>query len=83
MRRKWSASRVAFELDQGGTPVSRHTVTRLLAQLGLNACLLSPARAGHEFQLSSTCRSRTTNLSRCMHDGDSVVGARVRYRWDS
>ncbi len=38
MRRehKWSASRIAFELHQDGTPVSRHTVTRLLAQLGLN-----------------------------------------------
>ena len=38
MRRehKWSASRIAFELQQAGTPVSRRTVTRLLAQLGLN-----------------------------------------------
>lgn len=38
MRRehKWSASRIAFELEQVGTPVSRRTVTRLLAQLGLN-----------------------------------------------
>lgn len=38
MRRehKWSASRIAFELHQGGTPVSRRTITRLLAQLGLN-----------------------------------------------
>ncbi|GAB2968788.1 IS481 family transposase [Amycolatopsis acidiphila] len=33
---KWSASRIAFELHQAGTPVSRRTVTRLLAQLGLN-----------------------------------------------
>ena len=38
MRRehKWSASRIAFELEQAGTPVSRRTITRLLAQLGLN-----------------------------------------------
>jgi transposase InsO family protein len=38
MRRehKWSASRTAFELAQDGTPVSRRTTTRLLAQLGLN-----------------------------------------------
>ena len=38
MRReyKWSASRIAFELHQIGTPVSRRTITRLLAQLGLN-----------------------------------------------
>lgn len=38
MRRKhkWPASRIAFELDQAGTPVSRRTVTRLLAQLGLS-----------------------------------------------
>ncbi len=38
MRRehKWSASRIAFELCQAGTPVSRRTVSRLLAQLGLN-----------------------------------------------
>ncbi|MHA7241268.1 IS481 family transposase [Arthrobacter sp. TMS1-12-1] len=38
MRReyKWSASRIAFELNQSGTPVSRRTITRLLAQLGLN-----------------------------------------------
>lgn len=38
MRRehKWSASRIAFELEREGTPVSRRTVTRLLAQLGLN-----------------------------------------------
>lgn len=34
--RKWPASRIAFELDRAGTPVSRRTVTRLLAQLGLN-----------------------------------------------
>ncbi|MFB7669255.1 IS481 family transposase [Kitasatospora sp. NPDC056138] len=33
---KWPASRIAFELEQAGTPVSRRTVTRLLAQLGLN-----------------------------------------------
>jgi hypothetical protein len=33
--RKWSASRIAFELEQG-TPVSRCTTTRLLAQLGSN-----------------------------------------------
>ena len=38
MRRehKWSASRIAFELHQNGTPVGRRTITRLLAQLGLN-----------------------------------------------
>lgn len=38
MRRqhKWSASRIAFELDLAGTRVSRRTVTRLLAELGLN-----------------------------------------------
>lgn len=38
MRRehKWSASRIAFELDQNGTPVSHRTITRLLAQLGLS-----------------------------------------------
>lgn len=38
MRReyKWSASRIAFELHQDGTPVSRRTITRLLAQLGLS-----------------------------------------------
>ncbi len=38
MRReyKWSASRIAFELNQVGTPVSRRTINRLLAQLGLN-----------------------------------------------
>jgi transposase len=34
--RKWSASRIAFELEQDGTPVSRRTITRVLAQLGLN-----------------------------------------------
>lgn len=38
MRRehKWSASRIAFELHQDRTPVSRRTITRLLAHLGLN-----------------------------------------------
>ncbi len=38
MRRehKWSASRIAFELDAVGTPISRRTITRLLAELGLN-----------------------------------------------
>ncbi|WP_166352562.1 IS481 family transposase [Phytoactinopolyspora limicola] len=38
MRRehKWSASRIAFELHEDGTSVSRRTITRLLAQLGLN-----------------------------------------------
>lgn len=34
--KKWAASRIAFELDQDGTHVSRRTVTRHLAQLGLN-----------------------------------------------
>ncbi len=34
--RKWSASRIAFELDQEGIGISRRTVTRLLAQLGPN-----------------------------------------------
>lgn len=33
---KWSAARIAFELTTTGTPVSRRTVTRYLAQLGLN-----------------------------------------------
>ncbi|KNX35929.1 transposase [Luteipulveratus halotolerans] len=38
MRRehKWSASRITFELNETGTTISRRTVTRLLAQLGLN-----------------------------------------------
>lgn len=38
MRReqKWPASRITFELQQDGIAVSRRTVTRLLAQLGLN-----------------------------------------------
>jgi transposase len=36
MRRehKWSAARIAFELGREGVPVSRRTVTRLLARLG-------------------------------------------------
>lgn len=34
--RKWSASQIAFELEQDGTLVSRRTITRLLEQLGLN-----------------------------------------------
>lgn len=33
---KWSASRIASELHQDGTPVSRRTITRLLAQLSSN-----------------------------------------------
>ena len=38
MRRehKWSASRIVFELDKEGIRISRRTVSRLLAQLGLN-----------------------------------------------
>lgn len=38
MRRehKWSAARIAFELEQEGVPLSRRTVTRLLGQLRLN-----------------------------------------------
>ncbi|MBN0975094.1 MULTISPECIES: IS481 family transposase [unclassified Gordonia (in: high G+C Gram-positive bacteria)] len=38
MRRetKWSASRIAFELHATGVAVSRRTITRYLAQLGLN-----------------------------------------------
>ncbi|GGM37408.1 IS481 family transposase [Promicromonospora citrea] len=38
MRRehKWSASRIAFELGEGGTTVSRRTITRYLAQFGLS-----------------------------------------------
>ena len=34
--KKWSASRIAFELHADGTTVSRRTITRHLAQLGLN-----------------------------------------------
>ncbi|MER6420974.1 IS481 family transposase [Streptomyces sp. NPDC001137] len=33
---KWPAARISFELTQAGTPVSRRTVSRHLAQLGLN-----------------------------------------------
>lgn len=33
---KWSAARISFELTQTGTPISRRTVSRHLAQLGLN-----------------------------------------------
>ncbi|WP_353810454.1 IS481 family transposase [Agromyces sp. SYSU T00194] len=38
MRRdfKWSASRIEFELAKEGVVISRRTVTRVLAQLGLN-----------------------------------------------
>ncbi|MFF1360257.1 IS481 family transposase [Streptomyces sp. NPDC058297] len=34
--RKWSAARIAFELAADGMPISRQTVTRHLAALGLN-----------------------------------------------
>jgi hypothetical protein len=34
--RKWSAARITFELNDTGITISRRTVTRLLAQLGLN-----------------------------------------------
>jgi hypothetical protein len=33
---KWSAARISFELTQAGTPDSRRTVSRHLANLGLN-----------------------------------------------
>ncbi|GHD07432.1 hypothetical protein GCM10010313_26600 [Streptomyces violarus] len=33
---KWSAARIAFGLAASGTPISRRTVTRHLAQLGMN-----------------------------------------------
>lgn len=33
---KWSATRITFELNEAGVTISRRTVTRLLAQLGLN-----------------------------------------------
>ncbi|AFR50887.1 Transposase-like protein [Gordonia sp. KTR9] len=33
---KWSASRIAFELNQDGIAISRRTVTRTLARLGLH-----------------------------------------------
>lgn len=38
MRRehKWSASRIAFELEQNRVKIGRRTITRLLASLGLN-----------------------------------------------
>lgn len=38
MRRKhkWPASRIAFEINETGVVISRRTVSRLLAQLGLN-----------------------------------------------
>lgn len=34
--KKWPASRIAFELRREGATVSRRTITRHLAQLGLN-----------------------------------------------
>jgi transposase len=34
--RKWSASRIAFELNNDGIDISRRTVTRHLAALGLH-----------------------------------------------
>lgn len=34
--RKWSAARITFELNSDGTPISRRTVTRHLAQMGLS-----------------------------------------------
>lgn len=34
--RKWSAARIAFELNGPGTPISPRTVSRHLAHLGLN-----------------------------------------------
>jgi hypothetical protein len=33
---KWSASRIAFELEQDRVKIGRRTITRLLANLGLN-----------------------------------------------
>lgn len=33
---KWSAARIAFELSQAGTPISRRTVNRHLAEIGIN-----------------------------------------------
>jgi len=33
---KWSATRIAFELNSDGVVISRRTVTRYLAHLGLN-----------------------------------------------
>lgn len=34
--KKWPAARIAFELHADGVPISRRTITRHLAQLGLN-----------------------------------------------
>ncbi|APE34799.1 hypothetical protein BOX37_13535 [Nocardia mangyaensis] len=34
--RKWSASRIAFEINETGVQVSRRTVTRIIDCLGLN-----------------------------------------------
>ncbi|GAB1333331.1 hypothetical protein ACE1SV_76700 [Streptomyces sennicomposti] len=33
---KWSAARIAFESSQAGMPIGRRTVTRHLAEIGLN-----------------------------------------------
>lgn len=33
---KWNAARIAFELAQAGTPISRRTVSRHLAEIGIN-----------------------------------------------
>lgn len=35
-RHKWAATQIAFDLSQTGTAVSRRTVSRHLAELGLN-----------------------------------------------
>jgi transposase len=35
-QRKWSASRIAFELNAAGVPISRRTVSGQLVKLGLN-----------------------------------------------
>jgi hypothetical protein len=34
--RKWSASRITFELRMNGTVIARRTVTKILRNLGLN-----------------------------------------------
>lgn len=45
------ASRIAFELNNEGIAISRHTVTRHLAQLGLERRRLKQEPAGNREEL--------------------------------
>jgi transposase len=81
--RKWSASRIAFELEQDGTPVSRRTITRLLAQLGLNRRRFIDPTGETNREPQQIMAARPGHPVCCRpHTIEGLGGSHVTINWD-